>query len=74
MTTRTLSQLHRKLKRHGLECSGLLRKLASEVTRAEERERQRVATVLHEDLQQILVGAKLDLAPLTQYDVRRSRR
>ncbi len=37
----------------------LLRKLASELTHAENRERRRLAVVLHDHLQQILVAAKL---------------
>jgi signal transduction histidine kinase/ActR/RegA family two-component response regulator len=36
-----------------------LRRLALELTRAEERERRRVAQVLHDQLQQLLVGARL---------------
>ncbi len=35
-----------------------LRTLASELTLAEQRERRRLAEVLHDDLQQLLVGAK----------------
>jgi PAS domain S-box-containing protein len=35
-----------------------LRKLAAEVTLAEQRERQRMANVLHDHLQQLLVGAQ----------------
>jgi PAS domain S-box-containing protein len=41
-----------------------LRQLASELTLAEQRERQRLAQVLHDGLQQILVGAKYRLALL----------
>lgn len=43
-----------------------LRALAAELTLAEQRERRRVAEVLHGDLQQLLVGAKLLVGPLTQ--------
>ncbi len=39
-----------------------LRALASELTLAEQRERQRLAQVLHDGLQQILVSAKFQLA------------
>jgi len=39
-----------------------LRQLASELTLAEQRERKRLAQVLHDGLQQILVGAKYRLA------------
>jgi PAS domain S-box-containing protein len=38
-----------------------LRRLASELTRAEQRERQRLAKVLHDHLQQLLVSAKMSL-------------
>ena len=41
-----------------------LRALASELTLAEQRERQRLAHVLHDGLQQLLVGAKLRVAAL----------
>jgi PAS domain S-box-containing protein len=39
-----------------------LRRLASELTLSEHRERQRLAMVLHDGLQQILVGAKYQIA------------
>ncbi|MCE5279744.1 MAG: PAS domain S-box protein [Planctomycetaceae bacterium] len=38
--------------------------LASELTLVEQRERRRLAEVLHDDLQQLLVGAKFRLVPL----------
>jgi two-component system CheB/CheR fusion protein len=38
-----------------------LRKLAAELTRSEQRERERLAHVLHDDLQQLLVGARLQV-------------
>ncbi len=44
------------------EQSEQLRLLTSELTLAEQRERQRLAQVLHDGLQQILVGAKFGLA------------
>jgi signal transduction histidine kinase/ActR/RegA family two-component response regulator len=44
------------------ERSDELSLLASELTMAEQRERERLAQVLHDDLQQILVGAKYRLA------------
>ena len=44
------------------ERSEQLRLMASELTMAEQRERQRLAQVLHDGLQQVLVGAKYRLA------------
>lgn len=41
-----------------------LRRLAQELTQAEQRERQRLAQVLHDDLQQLLVAAGLRLERL----------
>ncbi len=43
-----------------------LRTLASRLTLAEEQEHRRVADALHEDLQQLLVGARLHLHALEQ--------
>ena len=50
------------------ERSDQLRLLASELTFAERRERQRLAQVLHDGLQQLLVGAKFRLALLDRAD------
>lgn len=47
--------------------SNQLRELASELTLAEQRERRRMAKVLHDDLQQLLVGARFQLSPLQRY-------
>jgi signal transduction histidine kinase/DNA-binding NarL/FixJ family response regulator len=43
-----------------------LARLASEITLAEEQERHRLAQVLHDHLQQILVAAKLELSVLSR--------
>lgn len=43
-----------------------LQRLALELTEIEARERQRLADILHNDLQQILVGAKLRVAGLSK--------
>jgi PAS domain S-box-containing protein len=48
------------------ERSEQLRLLAVDLTLAEQRERRRVADVLHGDLQQLLVAAKLIINPLEQ--------
>jgi PAS domain S-box-containing protein len=42
-----------------------LQKLTLELTEAEERERERVAAVLHDDLQQVLAAAKFQVSLLT---------
>jgi signal transduction histidine kinase/FixJ family two-component response regulator len=41
--------------------------LASELTLAEERQRRRLAEILHDHLQQLLVGAKLNLESISGY-------
>lgn len=46
--------------------AGQLARLASELTLAEQRERQRLATVLHDHLQQLLVGMKFGLEVLAR--------
>ncbi len=43
-----------------------LQKLALELTQAEERERRRIAVILHEDLQQQIAGAKFHLSLVRQ--------
>jgi len=48
------------------ERSEQLRALASELTLAEQRERRRLAEVLHDELQQLLVGAKFRLTMLSR--------
>ncbi len=45
----------------------LLQQLALELTRSEERERRRIAGMLHDDLQQILVSAKIQTEILTDF-------
>jgi PAS domain S-box-containing protein len=49
-----------------------LRLLASELTMAEDRERQRLAQVLHDGLQQFLAGAKFRLATIEQSTTKKS--
>jgi PAS domain S-box-containing protein len=55
-------------RQHALQEAGRraekLRKLALELSRAEDRERRRLAEILHGDLQQLLVGAKFHLGLL----------
>jgi signal transduction histidine kinase len=45
-----------------------LRALASEITVVEQRERRRVARILHDNLQQLIVAAKLRVAHLSDED------
>jgi signal transduction histidine kinase/CheY-like chemotaxis protein len=58
-------QLHRLTKElqarsdEAEQASARLRGMAREVNRAEQRERQRIARLLHDDLQQLLVSAKM---------------
>jgi len=56
-----LRQLNHELEQRVLERTEELRALAVELTQTEERERRRLAQVLHDDLQQLLFGAKLHL-------------
>jgi PAS domain S-box-containing protein len=58
--TRELSQTVAALN----ERSEQLHRMAAELTLAEQRERQRLAQILHDGLQQILVGAKFRLASI----------
>ena len=45
-----------------------LSELAAELTRAEQRERQRIAQVLHDHLQQLLVGARFNVSVVRSQD------
>lgn len=58
-TERQLAQLDRTLEHRVRNRTARLSALAGELTRAEERERRRLARVLHDHLQQLLVAAKL---------------
>jgi signal transduction histidine kinase len=50
-----------------------LRALAMELTRAEQRERQRIAQTLHDHLQQVLVAAKMHATTAMRLDTTESR-
>ncbi len=65
---RQLRELNAELDRRVAEHTAMaeqravqLRRLAAELTRAEQRERRRLARLLHDHLQQLLVGAKLNI-------------
>ncbi|MCC6143210.1 MAG: response regulator [Candidatus Hydrogenedentes bacterium] len=45
-----------------------LRRLAAELTQAEQRERRRIAQVLHDEVQQLLVAAKMRISTLVRVE------
>lgn len=53
-----------------------LRQMAAELTRAEQRERERIASILHDHIQQLLVAAKFQLAAFNGpgYDLQKGTR
>jgi PAS domain S-box-containing protein len=63
---RALSELNRRAKQ--------LQKLSLELSQAEDRERHRLAEILHDDLQQVLVAAKFHLALLENHPQEASSR
>ena len=69
----TLQQVNTELDRKVHERTARLRELTLELTRTEQRERRRIAYVLHEDLQQLLVAAKLGLSDLREGETAASR-
>jgi signal transduction histidine kinase/CheY-like chemotaxis protein len=60
---RDLRQANEKLNQR----THLLQQLALDLTNSEEKERLRIARILHDDLQQILVSAKIQAGMLTDY-------
>jgi signal transduction histidine kinase len=60
-----LGRLYHRLEAHRLSYQARLRDLAAEISLAEERERRRLATELHEHVGQILAAAQIKLGALT---------
>ena len=69
----TLEQRVAKRTAEAVEQARKLRLLSAELSLAEEAERRRIAEMLHEDLQQLLVAARMQLAALcrTEYAAQR---
>jgi two-component system, chemotaxis family, CheB/CheR fusion protein len=59
-----LRAAHGELERKVKERTEQLRALAEKLTRAEQAERRRIVRILHEDLQQLLAGAKYTLGSI----------
>lgn len=59
-----LKELNETLEERVEKRTRQVRKLASQVTRAEQRERERIGRLLHDDLQQKLYGSQLQLSAL----------
>ena len=62
----TLEQRVAERTREAVEQAQKLRLLSAELSLAEEAERRRIAAMLHEDLQQLLVAARMQLAALSR--------
>jgi PAS domain S-box-containing protein len=58
-TEEALRRAHAELELRVAERTAQLRALAAQLTQSEERERRRIAQILHDDLQQLLVAARL---------------
>lgn len=61
-----LKAAHSELEARVCERTAQLRALAAELTQSEERERRRIAQILHDDLQQLLVAARLQIEALAE--------
>lgn len=59
-----LQKAHADLEQKVKARTAQLRQLAAQLVQAEERERQRIARILHEDLQQMIAGARFTLSSL----------
>ena len=66
-----MNNLH--LEARVMDRTARLRSLAGELTQAEERERRRIAHILHDELQQLLVGATVHLEIMRKQKDPRSR-
>ena len=63
-----------ELEQRVVERTAQLRALAGELTQAEVRERRRIAKILHDDLQQLLAGARLHLDIMRRHKDPEARR
>jgi signal transduction histidine kinase len=61
LAEKALADAKEQLERRVVERTAQLRALAGKLAQSEERERQRIAKVIHDDLQQLLVGARMHL-------------
>jgi PAS domain S-box-containing protein len=58
----SLLRLNETLEEHVMERTAQLRALAAELTKTEEEERRKLAQILHDQLQQLLVAAKMKVS------------
>ena len=62
-----LQEAHDKLEQQVKERTARLRALTEELTQTEHRERKRIAQFLHDELQQVFVGAQYSLSTLPEH-------
>ena len=72
--TEQLRLTNEQLERGVVERTAQLRALAGKLTQTEGRERRRIAKIVHDDLQQLLVGARMHLGAMRSHKSPESRR